>query len=423
MTQGSGTTPAERPTSFDYPVIDMDAHIYESPDIFTEYLEPRWREAVKPILLEQHPLTLGALSKGVCPPLTAPRGPKYRMHLDAAESWPLNLAERDYIFPGAFDAHERLRCMDEEGIDATVVRNTLMAGVASIPNVEMIAALCRAYNDWVCDFCSADPNRLFPEALLPSADTDLAVAELERTAAKGFKGVVVAGSTPGIPLSDPHWDPIFARLEELGWPLCIHATFNNYLNSACQWLADEKIEHPVSGPAFYSVHVNLDFMIDNLVTLGEITLGGMADKYPDLNIYFVEGGHSWLGEVLYRLDKGFYCPPVEYYRDYQARATTPPSEIFQRQMFIAFEGGDQQYMAETAFEALSDKLLWTSDIPHWDADGPWEAVGALRARKVPDSVERAVMGANAARLLGVPYEKRVGTSVSPPNLFGHSPGL
>ncbi|MCZ7527933.1 MAG: amidohydrolase [Acidimicrobiia bacterium] len=406
--------PHERPASFPYPVVDLDSHVYEQPEIFTGYLDERWREPVTIVLGELYPATLGALARGRTPAMTALRGAKYRMGLDAAESWPLNLEDRDYVYPGAFDPHERLASMDAEGIDVTIVRNTLMAGVTSLPDPAMVDALCRAYNDWVGDFCAADPRRLVPEALLPTADPDRAVAELERTAAKGFRGVIVAGSTPGPPLSDPHWEPLFARMQEMGWPLCVHAALNNYLNSACQWLADEKIEHPVSGPAFYSIHVNLDFVIDNLVTLGEITLGGMADRFPDLNVYFVEGGHSWVGEVLYRLDKGFHCPPVEHFRDYEPRATTPPSEIFERQVFVAFEGGDRLYLSPQVFDRLARNLVWTSDIPHWDADGPWEAVGALRALGASEAAERAVMGGNAARLLGVPHEKRVGTSPASP---------
>jgi predicted TIM-barrel fold metal-dependent hydrolase len=344
------------------------------------------------------------------------------MGLDAVQSWSLNLADREYVYPGAYDPDERLRCMDAEGIDATIVRNTLMAGVASVPDALMVDALCGAYNDWLADFCAADPRRLLAEALLPHHDTDLAVAELERTAARGFKGVIVAGSTPGPPLSDPHWDPLFARMQEMGWPLCVHAALNSYLNSACQWLSDEKIDHPVSGPAFYTVHINLDFVIDNLVTLGEITLGGMADRYPDLNVYFVEGGHSWVGEALYRLDKGFHCPPVEYYRGYEPRAHTPPSEIFERQIFVSFEGGDRLQMSAESIERLAGHLVWTSDIPHWDADGPSEAVRALRQIGASAPAEAAVMGANAARLLDIPYERLVGTSRASRPAGGGSPG-
>jgi predicted TIM-barrel fold metal-dependent hydrolase len=151
-------------------------------------------------------------------------------------------------------------------------------------------------------------------------------------------------------------------------------------------------------------------MFDNIVTLGEITLGGMCDKFPDLNVYFIEAGHSWIGEVLYRLDKLFACPPTEYFGDNPLYATTKPSEIFERQIFVPFEGGDQHYMSDMTMSGLSKNMIWASDIPHWDADGPWEGVGAMRALKVPVEVEQIVMGGNAAKLLNVPYEKRVGTS-------------
>jgi hypothetical protein len=94
------------------------------------------------------------------------------------------------------------------------------------------------------------------------------------------------------------------------------------------------------------------------------------------------------------------------------KAKTKPSEIFERQIYVPFEGGDQHYMSDMGMEGLSKNLVWASDIPHWDADGPWEGVGALRALKVKKEAEHAIMGKNAATILGIPYEKRVGTSAN-----------
>lgn len=61
-------------------------------------------------------------------------------------------------------------------------------------------------------------------------------------------------------------------------------------------------------------------------------------------------------------------------------------------------------------EVLSHNLIWASDIPHFDADGPWEGVGALRAMQVSKEVERRIMGENYAKITGIPCSKAVGTS-------------
>ena len=400
----------EKVTQFDYPVIDMDFHIVEPPTVFSEHMDAKTLERARDVFAkEAHALWMLASGQYV-----KTRGDVYRMHMESAEAWEQTRVNWDYMFPGTNDAEVRLWCMDQEGIDKGLVRNTFGAGVGGVTDMEIAEATCRAYNDWLHEFCSADPERLLPEALLPCGDMDRAVKELERTAAMGFKGAVVPGST-GAParLSSSYWDPLFSRMQELGWPLCCHATFNPGIDSASQWLLGAgKGDDPEFGPVFWSMHINLSFMLDNIVTLGEITLGGMCDKFPNLNVYFIEAGHSWIGEALYRLDKMFHCPPNDpiFFPDWKPKAKTPPSEIFERQLYVPFEGGDQHYMADMSFKALAKNLIWASDIPHWDADGPWEGVGAMRALKVSREVEETVMGANAAKLLGVPYEKRVGTS-------------
>jgi predicted TIM-barrel fold metal-dependent hydrolase len=401
----------EKVTKFDFPLIDVDLHIMEPKEILTDYLDPKYLEATKQkwgwanhILNETGPV----------------RGASYRVHMehkddfmpgeDVGQSYD---PAKGYTFAGARDPHARLKAMDAEGIDKGIVRNTLMASVVKLAaeDPKLSVALCRAYNDWVYDYCGADRNRFFPEALLPCGDMDEALKEMERCYKRGFKGTVVAGSTAGKHLSDPYWDRLWGCLQEAKWPLAIHATFDGNVNSSFQWLMPHTAD-PVSGHAFFGMNSNLSFTLDNIVTLGEITLGGMCDKFPNLNIYFVEGGHSWVGETLYRLDKLYDCPWLSFgFEDYRKKGQTRPSEIYERQIYVPFEGGDMHtLLSPKGIDKLSKNWVWASDIPHWDADGPWEGYGALKALGASDEAIRRTMGGNQARLFDIPYTKTVGNS-------------
>ena len=55
----------------------------------------------------------------------------------------------------------QLEAMDEEGIDVAVLFGTQIAlTVNGLMNKELAAVLCHAVNQWLMEYCSADPKRL-----------------------------------------------------------------------------------------------------------------------------------------------------------------------------------------------------------------------------------------------------------------------
>src|SRR5690606_4836968 len=398
----------------DFPVIDMDCHVWDPPAIFSEYRDPKFREMAREVFCGDGP-GLGNVVQGK----KVGAGYKYRMFCETEEAAQINKLGDGYRYPGEDDPYVRLSCMDAEGIDSGIVRNTVTPWIFHCDLKtygDMVEAICIAYNNWCYDFCSADPSRLFPEAMLPCFNMEAAMKELERTAKMGFKSICLPGSSAaGIPLSDPGWDPLFSCMEEMRWPLFIHPGFDAKVDSITAHLLSPSHLCSSSREAYWSIFFGLNFLLDNIVTLGEITLGGMLDKHPNLNVAFIESGSSWSGEVLYRLDKQFHAPWTmsqsdTYCRNMQLKAKTPPSELVKRQVYFMFEGGDRSQTKESV-ERFSNNLVWCSDIPHFDADGPWEGGGCLRdVLKVSREVEAKIMGGNAAKLLNVPYEKHIGTS-------------
>src|SRR5438093_1628514 len=68
--------------------------------------------------------------------------------------------------------------MDHDGIDAAFLypRIGLFAGAVTQPG--LAAAMCRAYNRWLADYCQPYPDRLFGIAMLPMQSVELAIAEM-----------------------------------------------------------------------------------------------------------------------------------------------------------------------------------------------------------------------------------------------------
>ena len=77
-----------------------------------------------------------------------------------------------------------------------------------------------------------------------------------------------------------------------------------------------------------------------------------------------------------------------------------PSEIFRRQCYVAFESEDAA-MPRLA-DVLGGSMIWGSDYPHFDGEGPGEALENLRL--VPEETRRGIMSGNAARLYRLPLD-------------------
>ena len=71
--------------------------------------------------------------------------------------------------PGGFDPHKRIPDMDADGIDAAFLYPSLGLFSGAIHDPELAAAVCRAYNRWLADYCKPYPDRLFGVAMLPIA--------------------------------------------------------------------------------------------------------------------------------------------------------------------------------------------------------------------------------------------------------------
>ena len=85
---------------------------------------------------------------------------------------------------------------------------------ASVRDAEVQQLCIRAYNDFLHEWASADPRRLITVCSIPFWDVDASVAEIERCAGLGFRGVLFTGEPQrfGLPtLGDPSWDPPLGR--------------------------------------------------------------------------------------------------------------------------------------------------------------------------------------------------------------------
>src|SRR4030095_6728027 len=80
--------------------------------------------------------------------------------------------------PGGFDPHKRIPDMELDGIDAAFLYPSVGLFAGAVQDPELAAAMCRAYNRWLADYCRPYPDRLSGVAMLPMQSIPLAIEEM-----------------------------------------------------------------------------------------------------------------------------------------------------------------------------------------------------------------------------------------------------
>ena len=168
-----------------YNVVDADGHILEPLDLWDRYMDPNFRDRAPRIVkggngkerlvIEEH--TVGTAQRGI----GSIGAVGARQGVVAADTMEYKDGK-----PGGFDPHKRVPDMDADGIDAAFLYPSLGLFSGAIHDPALAAAVCRAYNRWLADYCSPYPDRLFGVAMLPMQDVGLAIAEM-RFARKGTR--------------------------------------------------------------------------------------------------------------------------------------------------------------------------------------------------------------------------------------------
>ncbi len=139
-----------------FKVMDSDMHIMEPPDLWQRYIAPEFRDRAPIGLTSDNCRELRDILPGRARQ-TVPSGARIRGTISPR----YQEVYRDHAGRG-WTADCQLEAMDTEGIDVAVLFPTRGLSVLTLPDMEprFAAAIARAYNDWMFDFCQMDPHRL-----------------------------------------------------------------------------------------------------------------------------------------------------------------------------------------------------------------------------------------------------------------------
>jgi len=372
--------------------VDADGHILEPPDLWETYLEPQYRDRALRFVVDEHgleELEIGGerskmSRKGFPSTLGAMGDPDLRaMQMDPERTY---LGEAPF---GSMDPDERLKVLDAEHIDAAVLYTTVgLLWEAELEDVELSQAYTRAYNRWICEFCS-ESDRLVATAHLSLGDPVAAARELERAVNDGARGAYVAPFThDGRPLGHPDNDPVFAAAQDLDVPFAIHPTFEPQWTKGARfgtWENVKQLRLLASVTASNGVREQFTTLFDY----------GVFDKFPQLKVIVLESGGGWIGYWLDRIDAVYGHTfigtrvPLEH----------KPSDYFRDRIWISCDPDERTIPALA--ERFGDRFLWASDFPH--ADHKPEYINDLNelAGMFDEDSRKKFLGDNARELFKI----------------------
>ena len=327
-------------------IISSDGHVDEPPDIFDE-LPQDIRDAIKRprIMLESRP-------------------------------------------KGGVDPAVRLKDMELDGLAAEVLYPTFVLGLFAQEQREQEAAF-RVYNDWIADFCSHAPNKLFAIPCLPVYDIDFAIKEMQRCNDMGLLGGLVwQVPHPDLPLPSDHYERLWAAAAELGQPLHFHIlTGFNYFRFKREGL--EKLRGSVNIKTF-----------DIFNTVYDIIFSGVFERHPKLKVAIVEGEIGWAPFVLQQWDYYYRRNTKPGHPNTDFQITRLPSEIFEDHMYLTFMDDE---VGGHALDYWGDRnCMWSSDYPH--PNMTWPNSRAFIARQIGDldiEKQKRVLAQNCIDLYGL----------------------
>jgi predicted TIM-barrel fold metal-dependent hydrolase len=294
--------------------------------------------------------------------------------------------------PGGFDPQARIQEMAQDGVSAEVLFPSLALALFSLApeQADVQERAFRIYNDWIVQFCQADPERLIGTGLISVYDIDHAIAELQRCRDVGLKSVMIwEVPHPTLPFSSRHYDPFWEAAQDVGIPVGMH------ILSGHSWGAPSKEVPPAL--EFYRTATNIKLM-GILQTLYDVMFSGALDRFPGLKLVLVENEIGWLPWMLQIWDRYYHRSVKPTFPDLEMQRA--PSQIFRDQVYATFF--EDAVGASLLGPWGVDNCMWSNDYPHHNSTWPnsRQAIAKDLAH-LSDRDRVAVLSGNVCALYGL----------------------
>lgn len=323
-------------------IVDCDIHpIQGSASEMLPYLSRQWQDHMKSF------------------------GPHVRQGLAEGIAWPRMMAagqRADAYPPEGGPPGSKYEMLRDQHLDPNGVEHgmliALSKGGMEERNQGYAAALMHGVNEWQLDnWVDRDP-RLHAGVVVLADDIESSIKELElRGQDARFSQVILSPRTVE-PLGRRRFWPLYARAQEMDIPIALHpaAIPGGAPSTGAGWPTYYMQEH-------FTFATAAESMASSLV------LEGVFQEFPRLKIAMIESGFSWAPTLGWRMDRIW-----ERMRAEVPHLKRPPSEYLRENFWFATQPMEEPENPQDLLQIFEwvgwDRLMYSSDYPHWDFDDP-----------------------------------------------------
>jgi predicted TIM-barrel fold metal-dependent hydrolase len=363
-------------------VLSSDSHVFEPPDLWTQRIDrafrdraPRMRrvDGADQLVVEDDQFVSGI-------GLISNAGARF----DAPETIS-GSASFDDVPRGGYDPDQHLADMRIDGVAGEVLYPSQGLFYFKVADTALMSAIFRAYNDWLAEFCQADPARLKGIAMVNLDDVAEGVRELERAARLGLAGAMITE----FPLEhrrydQPEYEPFWAAAAALDMPLSLHTATRRQgkiRGAGGKTLRDASSR---ATKAFYPA-----------MSMCDMIFSGVFERHPRLMLAIVEFELAWAPHLLSTMDYTYRERHEEAFHRF--RDGRRPSDFFRSNVFLSFQ---EDAIGIRLRDTIGvDNMMWGSDYPHSESTFPRsrEILAEILAG-VPTDEQAKIVGGTTARL-------------------------
>ena len=392
-----------------FPLFDCDNHIYEPPEALLRHLPEKYKDVLKYVEVNgRTKLAIeGQISEYIPNPtfevVAAPgcHAEFYRGNNPEGKSFrEFNVIEKGKA-EYQYKTPERVKMLEEQGIVGALVYPSLANVIEGHMDhdPDFCHAVIHSLNQWIKEeWGFGDDGRFYVTPVITFMNADKALEEAKWIIENGSKVVLirpaaVAGVNGYRSMASPEFDAIWKLLEQNNIFVTFHTSDNGYNDVYKRHKAVAAVDGEEYLPFDRTDTLEQVMDVNHLACqhhLASLICHGLFDRFPALNISYVETGTYWVYPLWDRFELVYRQMPQAFGRH--------PHEIMRSNVFY------HPFYEENVYRLVEmvgvDQVMFGSDWPHPEGlETPTDWQEEIAEMNEEDRAK--IMGGNVMKVLGL----------------------